>query len=550
MLADAGRRRCAPGDALLLGTDLVKDRGRLVAAYDDAAGVTAAFDKNVLARAQPRARRRLRPRPVRPRRPLRRGARVDRDAAALARRRRPSHVPALGLTLDFADGEELRTEISAKFRRERVRAELARRRAATARVGGPTRPATSPCRSRCDDASASTGYCDGPRRSTERLAAPLSAEDQTVQSMPDVSPTKWHRAHTTWFFETFVLEPARRLRPYDARFALPVQLVLRGGRARGTPRPERGLITRPGIAEIAALPRARRRRRCSTLLDRRRPPTVAELVELGLHHEQQHQELLVMDIQHVLSCNPLLPGVRRRCRGRPDARRPATAAWIDHDGGIVEIGHDGRRRSRSTTRARATRRCCGRSAIADRAGDLRRVAGVHRRRRLPAARAVDVRRLGDGAGQRLGRRPSTGTSATASWQRVRARRPAAGRPRRRRSSTSAGTRPTRSPAGPAPACRPRPSGRPSRPRPATCRPRRRLVRRRRGSGRRARTPPTPGSARPPARSVSTTASSWSTSTCCAAAALATPPGHARRTYRNFFPPHARWVFSGVRLASD
>src|SRR3954454_9872499 len=133
-------------------------------------------------------------------------------------------------------------------------------------------------------------YCDV-RSLTERLAAPLSAEDQTVQSMPDVSPTKWHRAHTTWFFETFGLDGEPFDPAYQYLFNSYYEAV--GPRHQRT---ERGLISRPGIAEIAAYRAHVDRRILDEALDH-------PLVELGLHHEQQHQELLLMDSQHVLSCN-------------------------------------------------------------------------------------------------------------------------------------------------------------------------------------------------------------------------------------------------------
>ena len=171
---------------------------------------------------------------------------------------------------------------------------------------------------------------------TETLAAPLSAEDQTVQSMPDVSPTKWHRAHTTWFFETFVLQPhAAGYEPFHPGFAYLFNSYYETVGSRH-PRPERGFVTRPGVAEVGAY-----RRHVDDamveLLARPVPPAIADLVELGLHHEQQHQELLLMDIKHVLSVNPLAPAY---CERTPPLAAAATrpAGYEEHPGGIVEIG--------------------------------------------------------------------------------------------------------------------------------------------------------------------------------------------------------------------
>lgn len=177
------------------------------------------------------------------------------------------------------------------------------------------------------------------RALTERLAAPLSAEDQTVQSMPDASPTKWHRAHTTWFFETFVLEPLNRCESahsdhYGYLFNSYYEaLGPRHARA------ERGLITRPGIEAIAAY-RTRIDREITDLLDHApNDAGVHDLVQLGLNHEQQHQELLIMDIKHALSRNPCRP-----CYGPLPWSHPAADpgdGWTAHDGGVVEIGHRG-----------------------------------------------------------------------------------------------------------------------------------------------------------------------------------------------------------------
>jgi ergothioneine biosynthesis protein EgtB len=190
------------------------------------------------------------------------------------------------------------------------------------------------------------------RALTEDLAAPLSAEDQTVQSMADVSPTKWHRAHTTWFFETFVLEPyvAGYEEHHPAyRFLFNSYYEAVGDRY---PRPMRGVVTRPGIAEVAAYRVAVDEAMARLLAEGSLPAAGADLVELGLHHEQQHQELLLMDIKHVLSCNPTNPayapdkGAGLEAADGTDhpaapAPRERLTEWIRHDGGLVEIGHDG-----------------------------------------------------------------------------------------------------------------------------------------------------------------------------------------------------------------
>ena len=150
------------------------------------------------------------------------------------------------------------------------------------------------------------------RRLTEALAATLAPEDQMIQSMPDVSPTQWHRAHTTWFFEAFVLGPhAPGYRPvhptYDYLFNSYYEQV--GDRH---PRHERGLISRPTCDEVAEY-RAAVDRSLAELVDgadQDRLDIITPLLELGTHHEQQHQELLLMDIKHAFSCSPLRPVFR------------------------------------------------------------------------------------------------------------------------------------------------------------------------------------------------------------------------------------------------
>jgi ergothioneine biosynthesis protein EgtB len=182
---------------------------------------------------------------------------------------------------------------------------------------------------------------DAVRAHTETLASPLSPEDQTVQSMPDVSPTKWHRAHTTWFFETFLLTPG--LAGYRERCPEYAYLFNSYYEAVGArhPRAARGVITRPGIEEVAAY-RRHVDDAMADLVDRlEREPEAGRtgLVELGMHHEQQHQELLLMDIKHVLSRNPMRPTYRDGGGAGPGG--PAAAGWVEHPGGVVEIGHDG-----------------------------------------------------------------------------------------------------------------------------------------------------------------------------------------------------------------
>jgi len=175
------------------------------------------------------------------------------------------------------------------------------------------------------------------RDCTESLAAPLSAEDQQVQSMPDVSPTKWHRAHVTWFFETFVLKPF--LDDYvtlDERYNYLYNSYYEAVGARH-PRAERGMVTRPTADQVTSYRRfvdESMARLFSRGLHER--PEVAELVVLGLHHEQQHQELLLMDAKHVLSLNHFDPAYRP---SSPKASMSAPSlGWVDHPGGLAMVG--------------------------------------------------------------------------------------------------------------------------------------------------------------------------------------------------------------------
>jgi ergothioneine biosynthesis protein EgtB len=174
---------------------------------------------------------------------------------------------------------------------------------------------------------------------TEELSAHLSPEDQTVQSMPDASPTKWHRAHTTWFFETFVLERADPDHaPFDPCFRMLFNSYYHAVGPRFE-RPMRGVISRPGASEVAAYRTAVDEQMLRVLHAGALEPDLVDLVVLGLHHEQQHQELLLMDIKHAFSLNPLAPIYRHD--ERPVSSAPvAPLQWVEIDAGLVEVGAD------------------------------------------------------------------------------------------------------------------------------------------------------------------------------------------------------------------
>jgi len=179
------------------------------------------------------------------------------------------------------------------------------------------------------------------------LAAPLSVEDQCIQSMPDASPTKWHLAHTTWFFETVLLQPhAKDYNAFDPRFHYLFNSYYEALGPRH-PRPQRGLLTRPSLDEVHAY-RKHVDEAVEALLGAPGTsagadwPAIEAIVTLGLHHEQQHQELIVTDILHALSCNPLLPAYRPATGSAPRlAAVPPAMQWLSRPGGMVEVGHDG-----------------------------------------------------------------------------------------------------------------------------------------------------------------------------------------------------------------
>jgi len=176
------------------------------------------------------------------------------------------------------------------------------------------------------------------RDATEALAAPLSPEDQLAQSMPDASPTKWHLAHTSWFFETFLLAPKLEgYRPFDPRFGYLFNSYYEAVGPR-QPRPERGLLTRPPLSEVMAY-RAHVDSHMTRLLESG-AGGLAGLLDLGLAHEQQHQELILMDVLHLFAQSPLKPAYAAP-RATTVGADPGPPGYVEFAGGLVEIGHGG-----------------------------------------------------------------------------------------------------------------------------------------------------------------------------------------------------------------
>jgi ergothioneine biosynthesis protein EgtB len=189
-----------------------------------------------------------------------------------------------------------------------------------------------------DVADLVSAFCEV-RSLTERLAAPLSAEDCLVQSMPDASPVKWHLAHTSWFFETFVLTPyLAGYRPFRAEFGYLFNSYYNAVGDRH-PRPQRGLLSRPALDEVLRY-RAYVNERVAELLNGDAAEEVADLVVLGLNHEQQHQELILTDVKHALSCNPMQPAYRLDGASAVTTEVPLLR-WLDRQGGEVDIGYSG-----------------------------------------------------------------------------------------------------------------------------------------------------------------------------------------------------------------
>ncbi len=178
------------------------------------------------------------------------------------------------------------------------------------------------------------------RQRSLHLAEPLSSEDCCAQSMPDASPVKWHLAHTTWFFETFILEAYEdNFAPFHPAFRVLFNSYYNGVGAKH-PRAHRGLLTRPSLDEVRAYRRDVDARMLRLLGARAGDARLAELVELGLQHEQQHQELVLTDLKHLLAQNPLYPAYAAEPLGAEPA--PGALEWIPCAGGLAEIGFNGR----------------------------------------------------------------------------------------------------------------------------------------------------------------------------------------------------------------
>jgi ergothioneine biosynthesis protein EgtB len=219
------------------------------------------------------------------------------------------------------------------------------------------------------------------RAHTVKLIDHLSPEDCQIQSMLDASPTKWHLAHTTWFFETFVLESLEpRFQAHDERFKVLFNSYYNGIGAKH-PRAQRGLISRPSLDEVLIYRQAIDARVQALLSAQPQHTQLLAWLELGIQHEQQHQELILTDIKHVLSCNPAQPAFATRWPLTPVA--PSPVQWLNFAGGLVETGQ----------KAAGTDFCFDNETPRH----ARRVLGIHARWRLPAARTLAFNGLGLGS---------------------------------------------------------------------------------------------------------------------------------------------------------
>ncbi len=180
------------------------------------------------------------------------------------------------------------------------------------------------------------------RHQSEAICQPLAIEDYCIQTMPDVSPPKWHLAHVSWFFETFILLPFHQhYKPYHPQFDYLFNSYYETHN-RPFPRPQRGLLSRPTVAEVYAY-RAHVDEAMTQLLNAPAENSADEIqsrLMLGLHHEQQHQELLLTDIKHILAFNPLCPPYQVGKSSEPTYQNSALH-WLEYQGGNHSIGHEG-----------------------------------------------------------------------------------------------------------------------------------------------------------------------------------------------------------------
>jgi ergothioneine biosynthesis protein EgtB len=180
------------------------------------------------------------------------------------------------------------------------------------------------------------------RRLSELICQPLAIEDYVIQTMPDVSPPKWHLAHVTWFFETFLLTPY--LKNYSVFHPQYGYLFNSYYEAVGErhPRPQRGLLSRPTVEEVYAYRKYVDEAMQQLIAEQAGNPEVEELLTLGLHHEQQHQELLFTDLKHILAYNPVRPAYRQIEPAQPQNHSNSQSEkWLDYPGGLYAIGYTG-----------------------------------------------------------------------------------------------------------------------------------------------------------------------------------------------------------------
>jgi len=205
----------------------------------------------------------------------------------------------------------------------------------------PNSPSAAPVGLQTTDATTITERYHTVRQFSETLCEPLETEDYVVQTVENVSPTKWHLAHTSWFFETFVLRPhLEGYEPIDEQYAyLFNSYYIQAGERHC--RDRRGYISRPTVAEVYAFRHHVDEHvdRLLNTIDAAQRRELAPLVELGIHHEQQHQELMLTDIKHVFSVNPLRPAYRNL---EPPPRTDVPELeWTAFDEGVYEVGYDG-----------------------------------------------------------------------------------------------------------------------------------------------------------------------------------------------------------------